>query len=165
LSRPRYVPTRAFPPYAFVPGRHPHPTRDPGGHSYANNETASELDFAWGVDLYNHGYFWEAHEAWEGLWGRAEPSSAEADLLQGLIQCAAACLKLRIGERQGAERLAARGIEHLRQAAAAGAERGAVDAGAFATAFAAFVASRPTDVEGRPSLRMSLQAGRLHQRQ
>ena len=35
----RYLPSRPFPPYAFLPGRDPHPTRDPRGHSYGSDET------------------------------------------------------------------------------------------------------------------------------
>ncbi|TGQ49534.1 DUF309 domain-containing protein, partial [Mesorhizobium sp. M1C.F.Ca.ET.210.01.1.1] len=27
--------------------------------------------FRWGIDLFNHGYYWEAHEAWEPLWHAA----------------------------------------------------------------------------------------------
>ena len=34
---PRYAPDRDLPPYAFLPGRDPHPTRDPKGHSYASS--------------------------------------------------------------------------------------------------------------------------------
>ena len=30
----RYLPRRPFPPYAFLPGRDPHPTSDPRGHSF-----------------------------------------------------------------------------------------------------------------------------------
>jgi len=30
----RLVPDEPFPPYAFVPGRLPHPTSDPAGHSF-----------------------------------------------------------------------------------------------------------------------------------
>jgi uncharacterized protein len=28
--------------------------------------------FGWGLDVFNHGYYWEAHEAWEGLWQVAD---------------------------------------------------------------------------------------------
>ena len=50
--------------------------------------------FLYGVDLYNHGYLWEAHEAWEGLWHQAKRDALQAEFLQGLIQCAAAALKV-----------------------------------------------------------------------
>lgn len=49
--------------------------------------------YLWGVDLYNHHCFWEAHEEWEELWKAALGAGAARDFLQGLIQCAAACLK------------------------------------------------------------------------
>lgn len=41
-----------------------------------------------GIDLFNAGEFWEAHEAWEGAWmpHRKEPAS---DFFKGLIQVAA----------------------------------------------------------------------------
>lgn len=41
-----------------------------------------------GIDLFNAGEFWEAHEAWEGAWmpHRKEPGS---DFFKGLIQVAA----------------------------------------------------------------------------
>lgn len=41
-----------------------------------------------GVALFNDGRFWEAHEAWEGIWLAAEGD--EKQFLQGLIQLAAA---------------------------------------------------------------------------
>ncbi|MBZ0270634.1 DUF309 domain-containing protein [bacterium] len=51
--------------------------------------TAEEHLFA--VDLFNAGYYWEAHEAWEGLWRRAQGTPKL--LLHGLIQAAAVLLK------------------------------------------------------------------------
>ncbi|MFQ5661093.1 MAG: hypothetical protein ACE5GZ_11755 [Gammaproteobacteria bacterium] len=33
ITRPRYT-NRPFPSYRYVPGKAPHPTRDPDGHSY-----------------------------------------------------------------------------------------------------------------------------------
>jgi hypothetical protein len=34
MLRPRWLPEKSFPPYAYLPGRQPHPVRDPAGHSY-----------------------------------------------------------------------------------------------------------------------------------
>ena len=73
MLRPRWLPEKSFPPYAYLPGRQPHPVRDPAGHSYrvepmpvaAEASLGSDV-FLWGLDLFNHGYYWEAHEAWEG---------------------------------------------------------------------------------------------------
>ena len=39
---PRPVPDRPFPAYAYIPGRTPHPTRDPDGHSYGAVLASSE---------------------------------------------------------------------------------------------------------------------------
>jgi predicted metal-dependent hydrolase len=66
--------------------------------------TAAEREHAMrrGVDLFNHGYFWEAHEAWEDPW-RSEPRESPRKIyFQSLIRLAAAALKLRIGELRGA---------------------------------------------------------------
>lgn len=108
FRRPRYVPDRPFPPYTFIPGQAPHPISDPRGHSYGVHEPSpspmeperwgESEDYLWGVDLYNHGYPWEAHEAWEGLWSVAERRSIVHMHLQGLIQCAAAVVKA-LGDR------------------------------------------------------------------
>jgi hypothetical protein len=56
------------------------------------------------VDLFNHAYWWEAHEAWEGLWSHAE--GTQRLFLQGLIQLAAALLKHRLQSARGCVRLA-----------------------------------------------------------
>ena len=45
-------------------------------------------DFGKGIDLFNEGKFWHAHEAWEEVWKRH--SEDERLFLQGLIQAAAA---------------------------------------------------------------------------
>ncbi|WP_342633889.1 DUF309 domain-containing protein [Mesorhizobium kowhaii] len=72
-----------FPGYAYLPGKHPHPVRDPLGYSYQSDpgtvvtveESLSSNVFRWGIDLFNHGYYWEAHEAWEPLWHAAKQSA------------------------------------------------------------------------------------------
>ena len=44
--------------------------------------------FAGGVELFNEGKFWDAHEAWEQVWREREEESRI--FLQGIIQAAAA---------------------------------------------------------------------------
>ena len=44
--------------------------------------------FRQGIDLFNQGRFFEAHEAWEEIWRSTTPEPK--DLFQGLIQVAAA---------------------------------------------------------------------------
>ena len=57
-----------------------------------------------GVDLYNHGFGWEAHEAWESMWHRPADST-QAAWLQALIQLAAATVQESIGHPDGRARL------------------------------------------------------------
>jgi predicted metal-dependent hydrolase len=60
-------------------------------------------DYLYAIDLYHEGYFWEAHEAWEGLWHAAgRDTTAHGRLLRALIRLTAAYLKLRAGVPRGA---------------------------------------------------------------
>lgn len=119
MGRRRLLPGRSFPSYAYLPGRSPHPVRDPGGHSYYVEpvRVTASLDseeFAWGEDLFNHGYYWEAHEAWEGLWQVANRGSPLRTLLKGLILLSATGVKIREGKRASAVRHAGRAGALLR---------------------------------------------------
>lgn len=88
-----------------------------------------------GVGLYAAGRYWEAHEAWEQRW--LESSGGERELLQGLIQAAAAALQAERGKRDGAANLVARAELHLRNA---GTGHG-VDGPALADALRAWLAA------------------------
>jgi len=76
----RLCPCRPLPPYSYVPGRLPHPISDPPGHSYGLHEISLgevqqgpvasvslvsgwrvSSDYLFGIDLFNHGFCWEAH--------------------------------------------------------------------------------------------------------
>jgi hypothetical protein len=70
--------------------------------------------FAWGQDLFNHGYYWEAHEAWEGLWQIADRGSPVRAFLKRLILLSAAGVKIREGKRTPAMRHARRAGALLR---------------------------------------------------
>ncbi len=118
----RYTAT-AFPPYRYVPGKGPHPVRDPRGHSYGTPGETEQLDaeqwsscqtYLLAVDLFNHGYYWESHEELERLWRGTGRRTETGVFLQGLIQVAAALLKRSMGERGSASRLAAQGCAKLR---------------------------------------------------
>jgi uncharacterized protein len=98
-----------FPPYAFIPGGPwPHPTGSPRGHSagrapdvvppIADGRWAEAPCYRRGVALFNAGYYWEAHEAWEALWNAQGRRGPTADVLKALIKLAAAGVKVR--ERQ-----------------------------------------------------------------
>jgi hypothetical protein len=72
----------------------------------------SERDlFCWGIDLFNGGCYWEAHETWEALWHAAGRVGPTADFLKGLIKLAAAGVKLREGRPAGLRRHADRARE------------------------------------------------------
>ena len=111
MDIPRLVPDVPFPPYAFVPGQSPHPISDPEGHSHgvrhhpptpvSPDDWASSRDYLHGIDLFNHGYYWEAHEVWEGLWHAGGRAGTTADFLKGLIQMSAAGVKVRQGMPRG----------------------------------------------------------------
>jgi hypothetical protein len=128
-SAPRYCPERPFPAYRYVPGLQPHPRRDPDGHSYPpaprperpapwdGSAWRTLTDWLFGVDLFNAFFFWEAHESWEGLWAAKPRDSVPARMLQGLIQIAAALLKIHLGSLPGAASLSRDGLEKMADAA------------------------------------------------
>lgn len=116
-----------FPPYRYVPGVHPHPIAHPQGHSHRPRGAPhppvvhvpperwrESEDYLYGCDLYNHGYWWEAHEAWEGLWQTCDKKATQGRFLQGLIQTAACHLKLHMASASGVERLRGSSLEYLR---------------------------------------------------
>ena len=159
----RYAPERAFPPYAYLPGRDPHPTQDERGHSFTREgEPAARYfpperwrensDYLWGVDLYNHGYLWEAHEAWEGLWHRAKHDAHQAELLQGLIQCSAAALKIPMGQPNGLARLAEFGTGRLERVAREHGTYMGLELMDFVRDFREFAASKPESADERPRI-------------
>jgi Uncharacterized conserved protein len=112
-----------FPTYRFVPGHNPHPTRNPDGHSYGvqrrvaarfnPSEWRACADYLYGVDLYNYAYWWEAHEAWEGLWVAAGRHTQTGQFLQGLIQVSVAHLKWFQGLTRPAQRLVREGFVRM----------------------------------------------------
>ena len=72
--------------------------------------TAAEL-LALGVELFNTGRFFEAHEAWEAVWLEARRELRA--FYQGLIQVAAAFVHLTRDEYPGTVKLLAEGIGKL----------------------------------------------------
>ncbi len=114
LAIPRYS-KKGFPPYRYIPTVNPHPEIHPEGHSY--NKTKEEVPvlppekwmsneiYLYGVDLFNYGYWWEAHEAWEKVWLTTQKSDLYGQFLQALIQFSAAILKLFSGSKSGFDKL------------------------------------------------------------
>jgi len=117
-----------LPPYRFVPGVNPHPER-PGGHGHRWQGETSPLSpdtwhenrlYLYGIDLYHQGYYWESHEAWEGLWRQNPRGEVPAQFLQGLILNSAAQLKVHAGAAPGARRLSRAAVQHLERVQASG---------------------------------------------
>lgn len=118
--RPRYT-TAPLPPYSYVSGFAPHPVSDPRGHLHgaphltppalAPADWQASHAYRRGVDLFNHGYYWEAHEQWESLWLAGGRTGPVAVWLKALIKLAAAGVKAREGNAAGAERHARRSLE------------------------------------------------------
>lgn len=50
-------------------------------------------DYLYGIDLFNHAYWWEAHETFEALWNATGQDTPVGQFLQGLVFAAAAQLK------------------------------------------------------------------------
>jgi hypothetical protein len=125
VELPRFVPDEPLPPYTFVPGQQPHPFSDPRGHSFGRVEQpppspdpahwAECRAFLRGIDLFNRGYYWEAHEAWEGLWHACGRTGDTATLLKGLIHLAAAGVKVREGRPAGVRSHADKARHHFEQ--------------------------------------------------
>ena len=121
----RYCPEKVFPPYRHIPGITPHPIRDRRGHSYglaAEHDAGALLPpelwreneaYLYGVDLYNFAYWWEAHEAWEGLWHEA--ADTYRLFLQGLIQVSASFIKYHTRMLRPLRTLSTAGRDKLRQ--------------------------------------------------
>jgi predicted metal-dependent hydrolase len=120
-TRPRYsdVP---LPPYSYVPGFTPHPVSDSRGHMHDQPHVAPPLPldpahweasqtYRYAADLFNHGFYWEAHEGWESLWHAAGRRGPVATWLKALIKLAAAMVKLREANAAGAQRHARRSLQ------------------------------------------------------
>ena len=115
---PRLLPSADMPSYTFVPGAgSPHPTRDPKGHSFTKkipHPTALDPDawaesrtYLFAIDLFNSGFYWEAHEEWERLWRASGAETMVGRFLKGLIKLAAAGVKVRERSVHGVRRHAA----------------------------------------------------------
>ncbi len=66
-----------------------------------------------GIELFNAGYYWEAHEVWEELWHACGRKGTTADVLRALIKLAAAGVKVRERQEHGVRTHARRAAELL----------------------------------------------------
>jgi predicted metal-dependent hydrolase len=75
-----------------------------------------------GLDLFNHGYYWESHEVWESIWLAAGRTGRNADFIKSLIKLAAALVKAREGRVEGVRRHALRAAQLLKSVSQATSE-------------------------------------------
>jgi predicted metal-dependent hydrolase len=66
-----------------------------------------------GIELFNGGHYWEAHEAWERDWMPAR-KGPDSGFYKGLIQVAAGCLHYTRRNRRGAVNKWKSGADYLR---------------------------------------------------
>lgn len=157
---PRYCPGRDLPERPYRPGQQPHPSTlaaPPWPREEWDGDAAtlaSNTEYRWGLDLFNHHDYWEAHEVWEELWQQSVPDTPVRALLQGLIQCAAALLKASSGQFAGGSRLADKALVKLDRVLEAGPDPHAgLALGPFVDAFRDFwAAPRDRDLAAAPRL-------------
>lgn len=128
---------RPLPAAAYIPGmssRADRPPPSPPRAAIDYDRLAADDEFRFGIDLYNHGCPWEAHEAWEPLWFAAPRDRPERALLHGLIHAAAAAVKARSGALAVARDFAASACDYLADATS----QQVIDARAFASALHAW---------------------------
>lgn len=121
---PKRYTTISLPGRKYIPGQGVHPDKDPrGSHipEYASTTTKFNAgnwqysqQYLYAIDLFNNGFWWEAHEVLENLWIESGRKSAAAKFIQGIIQISAALLKHSQSLHRGAVRLMARGLSKIR---------------------------------------------------
>jgi hypothetical protein len=84
---------------------------------------AANEAWAYGLRLFNDGYYWEAHEVLETVWMQAAPNSRERALVRAVIHLANGALKLAAGKPAAAKRLAALATDSVAASHAGGLDR------------------------------------------
>lgn len=129
---PRLLPSCPLPEYTYFPGSGmPHPIRDPKGHSHGRKHVPghgpkalnpdnwpTNRNYLLGIDFFNLGFYWEAHEEWERLWRVSGADTTVGRFLKGLIKLAAAGVKVRERSIHGVRRHAASAGEMFADVAA-----------------------------------------------
>jgi hypothetical protein len=113
VKRPRYAPDSPLPAFPYLPGKnHPDAKFQPAP-SIASDDWRNDQAYLHGIDLFNHQFYWEAHEAWEHRWLPLADDDLLRTHLQGLIQASAALLKIRLLEPTPARSIWKRGRTRL----------------------------------------------------
>lgn len=125
LSVPRYS-KRNLPPYRHLPFFNPNPFLDENGHfdggAFILPECFSEAtwreceEYLYSIDLFNHGFWWEAHVYLKQLCTVTGRESPLGRFLVGLVLIAAAMLHYFMVDTESAAMLAQMGLEKMREA-------------------------------------------------
>lgn len=125
LDLPRYS-SRMLPSYRHLPFQNAHPFMDKDGHSYGEKLVPPATfgsegwqncdDYLYSIDLFNHGFWWEAHERLKQISFGAGRESECGVFIQGLIQIAARLLKYSMNEHAPAQTLITLGLGNLKAA-------------------------------------------------
>ena len=108
-----------LPTHAYIPGvsaRHPENAFDEIKNSVTAGQDIQQLEqcdaFRAGLQFLDAGFYWETHEVLEPVWMALPEGCEEKTFVQGLIQLANGCLKLRMEKAKAALRLVeiARGL-------------------------------------------------------
>jgi hypothetical protein len=97
------VPGIPLPESAYTPGQGPRPAADEEAPLPRVDPARWQecRPYLRGIDLFNHGFYWEAHECWEAVWNGLGRRGETADFIKALIALAAAALKIRQGRPRG----------------------------------------------------------------
>ena len=102
----------ALPSYAFIPGQSKHPLKD-GGHMENEGEPESyplseenykeHEHYLYALDLYNYGFYWEAHVYLEAIWNANNRTGDIAELMKAIIKICAAKIKEQMKQERPAQ--------------------------------------------------------------
>ncbi len=114
----RYLPEIPLPQYRYLPGKGSKDEHRKDIPSFKlkklhQNNWKSNEAYLYGIDLFNHEFYYEAHEVWEELWFATGVKSPEGFFLKALIQLSGARLKIKMKEERPALRLFKLASENL----------------------------------------------------
>lgn len=95
-----------LPLYTYVPGLTPHPVGEEISMLQGGGNLTDLIQH--GRRLFNHGFYWEAHEAWESAWIEVGRKGEVADTIKAFIKLAACGVKCLEQNERGAVRHATR---------------------------------------------------------
>ena len=126
--KPKLNPVRytkiSLPDKKYSPGQGVHPKKAPQQFhipelpsdeaTFSVNTWKNSQRYLYAIDLFNYGYWWEAHEVLEELWIKTGKTSFTGIFIQGIIQISATLLKKSQSTPNSASQLESKGLSKLR---------------------------------------------------